>query len=112
MAQIGNKNVKRGKIWEQALKRALARYSGETVDKGLDMLANKMIRAAMEGDEAASMAIIERIADRMDGKPVAIQEISAEISTSEMSEAQINERIIELMADQVNNVQSDTSETG
>lgn len=75
-APIGNQNAKKAKIWEQALKRALCRYAGGTVDQGLDRLADRMIKAAAEGDEAAAMLVIERIADRLDGKPVAIQEVS------------------------------------
>ena len=69
-APVGNKNARKAKIWEQALKRALARYSGETVDAGLDRLADRMVKAAMEHDDyAAAAQIIERIGDRMDGKP-------------------------------------------
>jgi len=74
-APLGNQNNKKAKLWEQALKRALARLGG-TVDKGLDILASKMVNAANNGDEAAAMIVIEKIADRIDGKPVAVQEIS------------------------------------
>lgn len=52
------------------MKRALARYSGESVDAGLDRLADRMVKAAMElEDVAAATQVIERIGDRMDGKP-------------------------------------------
>jgi hypothetical protein len=68
-APIGNQNARKAKIWEQALKRALARYSGATVDAGLDKLADRMVKAAAEGDDAAWSNIIEKIGDRMDGKP-------------------------------------------
>lgn len=68
-APVGNKNARKAKIWEQALKRALARYVSGTVDEGLDRLADRMVKAAMEADEAAATQIIERIGDRMDGKP-------------------------------------------
>lgn len=67
-APVGNQFAKKAKIWEQALKRALARYSGSTVEAGLDTLADKMVRAAAEGDESA-WQVIEKIADRLDGKP-------------------------------------------
>lgn len=69
-APKGNQNGRKAKIWEQALKRALARYAGSTVDAGLDKLADRMVKAAMEGDDAASVMIAEKIGDRMDGKPV------------------------------------------
>lgn len=69
-APLGNQNAKKAKVWEQAIKRALARYSGESVDAGLDKLADRMVKAAMEeGDNVAAAQIIERIGDRIDGKP-------------------------------------------
>lgn len=68
-APVGNQNARKAKVWEQALKRALARYSGESVDAGLDKLADRMVKAAAEGDDAAWHTIIEKIGDRLDGKP-------------------------------------------
>jgi hypothetical protein len=69
-APVGNQFARKAKIWEQALKRALARYSGETVDAGLDRLADRMVKAAMETDDHSAAALIaEKIGDRMDGKP-------------------------------------------
>jgi hypothetical protein len=73
--QPGNQNGRKGKIWEQALKRALARYSGSTVDAGLDRLADQMVKAADSGD-AFAWQIIEKIADRLDGKPSQGMELS------------------------------------
>jgi predicted NBD/HSP70 family sugar kinase len=67
-AQPGNQNGRKGRIWSEALKRALARYSGSTVDAGLDRLADKMVKAADEGDKEAYQ-IIEKIGDRLEGKP-------------------------------------------
>lgn len=71
-APVGNQNARNAKIWQQALKRALARYSGSTVDAGLDVLADRMIKAAAEGDEHAFHSIVEKIGDRLDGKPATI----------------------------------------
>ncbi len=69
-APEGNQNARKAKIWEQALKRALARYSGESVDAGLDRLADRMVKAAIESeDHTAAAMIAEKIGDRMDGKP-------------------------------------------
>lgn len=69
-APIGNQNAKKARIWGEAIKRALARYSGSTVEAGLDILASRMVKAAAEGDDDAAAAIImERIGDRLDGKP-------------------------------------------
>jgi hypothetical protein len=69
-APLGNQNGRKAKIWEQAIKRALARYSGSTVDAGLDLLATRMVKAAIEhGDDTAAAMIAEKIGDRLDGKP-------------------------------------------
>lgn len=67
-AQPGNNNARKGRAWTEALKRALARYSGESVDKGLDMLADRQVKAAMDGDDKAAAEIRERIGDRLEGK--------------------------------------------
>ena len=63
-APLGNQNAKQAKVWSSAIKRALARRSGESVDKGLDALADKLVEAAAEGDQWA----LREIGDRMEGK--------------------------------------------
>lgn len=69
-APLGNQNGRKAKIWEQAIKRALARYSGSTVDAGLDLLADRLVKAAItHEDDAAAAQIMEKIGDRLDGKP-------------------------------------------
>lgn len=64
-AQPGNQNARKAKLWEQALKRALARAAGSTVDAGLDKIADKVVAQAMNGDKDAW----DEIAVRIDGKP-------------------------------------------
>lgn len=64
-AQPGNKSAAKAKIWEQAIKRALARLSGENIDRGLDQLADKIVASALTGDQWAML----EIGNRMDGKP-------------------------------------------
>ena len=64
-APTGNQNARNAKIWQQAIKRALARRANSTVDDGLDELADKIVGAAMLGEQ---WAILE-IGNRMDGKP-------------------------------------------
>lgn len=77
-APVGNQNARKAKIWEQALKRALARYSGSTVDAGLDLLASRVVKAAIENeDDQAAAMIAEKIGDRLDGKPV--QSVDADL---------------------------------
>lgn len=69
-APQGNQNARKAKIWEQAIKRALARYSGSTVDAGLDLLADRLVKAAItHEDDSAAAQIMEKIGDRLDGKP-------------------------------------------
>ena len=74
--QPGNLNAHKGKVWHQALKRALSRYGNGNYEAGLDKLADRLVKAAGEGDESAAHIIIERIADRFDGKPTQMTEVS------------------------------------
>lgn len=67
-APVGNQNGKKAKIWEQAIKRALARRVSGTIDQGLDRLADRLIEAAEAGDQWA----LKEIGDRMDGKAAQI----------------------------------------
>lgn len=63
-APAGNKNAAKAKLWLDALKRALGAEGG-TIAAGLDKIADKLIRAAVNGEPWA----IEHLADRLDGKP-------------------------------------------
>lgn len=63
-APEGNQNAKKGKLFESALKRALAR-AGANVDGGLNDLCDQLVAAGMNGEQWA----IKEIADRIDGKP-------------------------------------------
>lgn len=65
-APAGNQNAKKAKIFEEAVKRALARSSGESVDAGLDKVADRLVIAANAGEQWA----IKEIADRLDGRAV------------------------------------------
>lgn len=67
-AQPGNTNSAKGKEWTQAIKRALARRGEGDYRKGLDILADRLIKAA-ETDDAAYLKAIEAVGDRMEGKP-------------------------------------------
>lgn len=61
--QIGNQNARKAKLFEGAIKRALARKYG-SVDLGLDAIADALIADAV-GDQQAR----RDMADRIDGKP-------------------------------------------
>lgn len=64
-APIGNQNAKNAKLFQQALKRALARKTSTNVDAGLDKGAEKLVDAFFAGEQWA----IKEVADRIDGKP-------------------------------------------
>jgi len=63
-APEGNKNAVKGKRWQKALEKALARIGEGDVDNGLAKVADKVVKAAAEGDKDAW----KDIADRLDGK--------------------------------------------
>lgn len=69
-AQPGNKNATKGKPWQDAINRALARYEVADPDgkrearKGLDAIADRIVRMAGEGDITA----IKELGDRVEGK--------------------------------------------
>ena len=77
-APLGNTNARKARVWSEAIKRALARYSAAqgdehpSVDAGLDRLAMRMVRAAAEGDEEAFAGVAEKIGDRLEGKPAQV----------------------------------------
>jgi hypothetical protein len=64
-APIGNQFAKKAKIWEQAIKRALARRANGEIDHGLDELADKLLNACANGDLPA----LKELGDRLDGRP-------------------------------------------
>ena len=63
-APLGNTNSAKAKPWQKALERALARHGGD-VDSGLNPLAEKVLKLALDGDKDAW----QEIANRLDGKP-------------------------------------------
>ena len=63
-APPGNQFAKKAKIWEQAIKRALARASSESVDAGLDKGADQLVKAFYAGEQWA----VKEVGDRVDGK--------------------------------------------
>ncbi len=72
-AQPGNQNAKKAKLWEGALKRALARAAG-SVEHGLDKIADACVAEALNGDKDARI----EIACRMDGKPAQAVTVSGD----------------------------------
>lgn len=64
-APEGNQNARKGRDWTQAIRKALAHYSGEGATKGMEKLASKLIDAAEKGDSWA----LKELGDRIEGKP-------------------------------------------
>lgn len=64
-APVGNKNAAKGRLWADAIKRAVARKYNGDLNHGLDKLAEKLVEAVSNGDLPA----IKEFGDRMDGKP-------------------------------------------
>ena len=58
-------NPPKRRVFEYAIRRALAARNNGDMDKGLNGLAHKLVREAMAGEQWA----IKEIADRLDGKP-------------------------------------------
>ena len=63
-APLGNDNAAKGKIWTDAIKRALARR-GENIEGGLNNLADTFLEAVANGDSWA----MKELGDRLEGKP-------------------------------------------
>lgn len=72
-APVGNLNQSKGKPWQQALKLALSRKGGN-LTKGLEAVADQVVKKAYEGDWTA----IQEIANRVDGKPAQQQIVTGE----------------------------------
>jgi len=61
------------KFWSAALQRAVKRESaGKGSEQWLDVIAARVVKAAADGDMVAA----KEIGDRLDGKPVARNEVS------------------------------------
>ena len=61
--QPENDNAHKGARFRSAVARALARKGG-TIDRGLDMLCDKLVGAAAEGEQWA----LQMVAERIEGK--------------------------------------------
>ena len=66
-APIGNDNAKKGKLFYDQLRKVLVQNDSLK----LRQVSEKLVDAAIEGEPWA----VKEIMDRMDGKPVAIQEL-------------------------------------
>ena len=94
-APVGNRNAAGAKLFQQALKRALARKAG-SVDAGLDKVCDVIVRKAIDdGDKPTA----DMIADRIDGKPAQMMIMQGDEDGGPIQIAAIERRIIDANPD-------------
>ena len=66
-APVGNQNAARGRVWRNAIERALERRTKSRTDgiKEIDSLAEQLLTLVAAGDLGA----LKEFGDRIDGKP-------------------------------------------
>lgn len=74
--QPGNKNALRGRIWRDAINRALEKRSKADAAEALDVLAEKLLVEAEKGDIQA----LKELGDRLEGKASQPIEASVDIT--------------------------------
>ena len=81
-APKGNQYATKGRVWSQAIERALAARSKRDGIVALDLLAEKLLALADEGELGA----LKELGDRLEGKSVQPSEIemTAEVSLREI----------------------------
>lgn len=66
--QVGNQNARKGRVWTQAIERALEKRSRADQIEALDVLAEKLLAKCDEGDLGA----LRELGDRLEGKAATI----------------------------------------
>ena len=66
--QPGNTNAARGRVWRDAIQRALEKRSRYDRVQALDALAEKLLERCAEGD----MTALKELGDRLEGKSVQV----------------------------------------
>lgn len=74
-APIGNKNACKGKVWADALHRAIAQDQGKRVR----LAAEKLLDEAARGQQWA----IKELGDRLDGRPKQETSVDTQISSGQ-----------------------------
>jgi hypothetical protein len=70
--QPGNQNAARGRVWRDAINRALAKRSGVDRIAAIDALAEKLLANCDAGD----MQALKELGDRLEGKAIQQTEVS------------------------------------
>ena len=89
-APANNRNAADGKLWRDAIRKALMMYEGQDVPRGtaLSKIAQKIIAKALDGDNYA----ITEIGNRIDGKPPQSVELSGRINSArDLSDDQLTD---------------------
>ena len=81
-APIGNQNAARAKVWQAAIKRALAEKSRLEQKEALDDLALVLVAKAMDGDLGA----LKELGDRLDGKPAQALDVGGQADNPVITE--------------------------
>jgi len=97
--QSGNPGGRsKDRAWRDALRLAVNRLAEDGEQKLLNVIAEKLVALALEGNLAA----IREIADRLDGKPTQAVSLDADIEVGNLeslSEDELNRQIAEHLAD-------------
>lgn len=64
-APVGNQNAAKGKVWADAIRKALVDADREDAPHAIRKLVLQLLTKAAEGD----MAALKELGDRLDGKP-------------------------------------------
>lgn len=80
-APKGNQNARKGKLWTQAIERALKKRSKSKTDmiEALDDIAEKLLAACDNGDLSA----LKELGDRLEGKAAQTVEMTIQEMTHE-----------------------------
>lgn len=80
-APKGNQNARKGKLWTQAIERALKKRSKSKTDmiEALDEIAEKLLAACDNGDLSA----LKELGDRLEGKAAQAVEMTIQEMTHE-----------------------------
>lgn len=89
--QPGNQNARKGKLWNQALERALAKRGKGDMIAALDELAEKFLDAVEDmtvptEKRGPSIAGFSELADRLDGKSSQQVTLDADVRMGKASE--------------------------
>lgn len=66
--QPGNQNARKGRIWSEAIERALSKRSRADQIEAIDVLAEKLLALC----DASDLQALKEFGDRVEGKPTTV----------------------------------------